>query len=327
VLATQRSDGMMILDSAKAADAASPGIATSSAISDATAIESGGYSSIAASSIGNKSGYLQGQVFNAEELVPEYDLITIKYVPSLAMSISFTSDFDVVATNAYRTSLLWQPPSFAYPNAIQGLDPDIINGSGIESLLLSQPYTARSFQLETYPDPNPFTDSALIQYRHVSYSALKEAYQIYGLRYLIFVYSQQVIGSIGSIDLSFGTMSIQLDKPILTRQIVPGTEDPVYRNIRYDGDPSEILNYGIEDFDRPYSVKAKKRKGWVDMRWLTQTKTSSQQDNNDFSGGIFSALCAVQIDMLNPKDITFLEPVIQPTYQAILRQRQQTISF
>jgi hypothetical protein len=307
VRATRRSDGMWILDSSKAID------------------RSGGASSnpIAQSSIGNVSGSLLGQVFNTED-EPGTDLITIKSVPygwfdpgGLSTFLGRGSWTERFVSNTSRDLFELNPETNLLETFVTG---DLTHVGTLTPVLDALQYDAPYYHF-TYENIPSFSMGGITyparrnEYIHVSYATLNKIFQL-GYQYLVI--AGHVVNQIGSVGIPSGydgrgTVSIQLGRAANVRDI----DDPLFPSF-------ELLTLDGAGVSPPYDIRARKRLGHVDLRWLVESHVRLTPPYP--AARTYSYVWAVQIETGNPRNVKFLEPVITPN-NPITDTRTQIIKF
>lgn len=147
--------------------------------------------------------------------------------------------------------------------------------------LISQPGIFQQLQSGAYPAflaryNNSFT--SLLRLLQIDPVKLRSICATFNCRYLL-VALRGTPNNWSNINQSFGSTSAQNADPII--------------------DESQI---DLSEFSNPYFSGATNLLGWTENRWLCQT-TALNNTKYDFF------FCCIQIDMLNPADIKFLEPI------------------
>jgi hypothetical protein len=287
VLATQRSDGMIILDSAKAIDPAS--VAT-------------------LASLQQPISYLKGQVFNDEREEKVEDPIVIKCIPSNSNQLGYQTRQIFPAlycSNTFRVDIPIYPffggqltelaPSLTRPDLIR-LDtvPDI--HSRIQSNAIHPSYV----RMDDGFIGSDFIDGIL--YRQIDLKLMQKICNEYLCRYLLIANLNYPNNWTGAGN-SYGTISVQRGKYLQRNN---------YGYVPFD----------LAEYNQPYMLVGGLRYGWVDNRWLCQTLDTQSREYE-------AMFFCIQIDMLNPYDVTFLEPIWTPppiSDNTLVLQRPQIIN-
>jgi hypothetical protein len=295
VRVTRRSDGLLMLDGAKAVE-----VATAD-------------KSISVKELGKPpEGYLNGQIWNTEEK-SKPQVIIIKFAPVYRDPILFAFG-EFYATNQFRTEIsipvgantnwrLLQPADFKALETTSYIDG--LTGTGSTNPTPSNPgyrtYIPRSSGLDAN---NNFLYQLI--YRQIDFKFAREVGAREGRRYLI------CTGGIwdtafGGLDTEKrGTVSVGLsDRPLLV-------------NLNAGG---YVLPFDLAEYDRPYDLSVKKQIGYVDYQWLFQYQSPVVSTT-------FLSLFAywIQIDTQNPANTTFLRPVYGGAAGTLYNSRNQMIN-
>jgi hypothetical protein len=247
-------------------------------------------------------GYLQGQVFNNEEEAKAEDPIIIKCVPprnTLPLQSERVPFPGFFCTNVPRTDIQMNP--FFNNNTLESA----FSGTFLDAI----PTVVDEIDTNATHRSRVRMQSALtgglfyreIEYRQIDLGLMRQVCARYGCRYLLIAWAIWPGGWTNSGD-SYGTISIQRG--------------------RYLQDTGGYIPFDAAEHSQPYLPNSNIRYGWVDWRWLCQT--------NDIQSRPYEAnFFCIQVDLLNPYDIKYLNPIYVPPIgsdNTLVAQRPQIIN-
>lgn len=300
VLATQRSDGMMILDSAKAFE---PSTTTAE---------------IGLRGFGDRPvGYLNGQIFNNEEESKPKDLpIIIKYARPISDSFSplpllFPT---AMVCNLPQTTIEINNPFSAYPIE------QIFNATQLENIPSSWDQIQTNAQhplrleMDNFVVTTPVEDIAYYGclYFQIDIKLMRQVLAGLSCRYLL-------IASSGWYD------DILSDLPSIVS---------VQKRLNLQPDQNGKIIANPTECSQPYLGNGGTTKGWIDPQWLCKSKlTPVINPNNNPILNYKHVFCCIQLD-IQTGEITFLEPFYNPSpinipdfEYTIVSQRPQIVNL